>query len=337
MDESDDEENKASDRIRNELSGEAGSVVQIGKAGSVTFNHASSSADSAKQGNDDERADQQSSGCLFIAALAAVAVIWFLFSQCGSGQDVPEESDPWPQGVSSGALMNAAREAVHTCSEAVVLAPANCPQAHQDVSSVQNVRWVLRGDPMDGAHIAYRDDLFYVYGNAVMTVSYQYQWGDPKFAVEIVPFLVKLSSDGSRLVSLEGLNDDPPEPIVKRRPEVSDERVASALRGAFADCAATSQPAMPPTCPVDTAVVPGSPPVHWSFDGDPALNTRQTFDQNSGLITVVGSYAATARYSDLITDDASRTSSGYYRASLVVESGELKVLQIEGCATDCSG
>ncbi|RKT87332.1 hypothetical protein SAMN05421805_13310 [Saccharopolyspora antimicrobica] len=338
MHETGDEENETSGKIQNELSGEITSAAQIGNNyGNIIQVTPPPSTDPAKQSSNNEQVEQKTSGRPFIPALIAMGLIWFLISQCGNGQDIPEESDPWPQGVHADVLFDAARESIQACSMAVVLAPVNCPQAHHDVSSAQNVRWVLRGDPMDGARIAYRDEIFYVYGRAVMTVSYRQQWGEPRFSVKIVPFLAKLSADGARLVELEGLDGEPPEPVAKRNHEVSDETVASAMRSAFAECAATPEPAMPPTCPdVGPVPAPSDTPVHWSFDGDPALNTRRAFDQDSGLIEVVGSYAATAQYSDPIFGASSTTHDGNYRASLVIESGALKVLQIEKCLTDCS-
>ncbi|MGP4017590.1 hypothetical protein [Saccharopolyspora sp. 5N708] len=322
--------------VRNDLSGAAnGPVVQVGSADTVNVT-APVSAESSEQDHEQAVPEQRKGGGCFWALLAVLALIGTVLSQCGENSAIPEESDPWPEGVRRDMLISTVFEGLQSCSYAVVLAPVNCPQSENQAGTGENVSWSLRGDPMDGARIAYQDGVFFVYGNAVMTVSYEYPPTYPNFATKIVPYLAKVSSTGAAITSLETVDPSQTQSIVKRDPVIAQEQLAAVLRGAFGRCAASTQPTMPADCP-DAEVIGAADNtlVRWSFAGDPAINIRKDFDPVTGLISVVGSYAATAQYTDIL-GDRSVSQSGTYIARLVVESGAPEVLEIETCNMECT-
>ena len=83
---------------------------------------------------------------------------------------------------------------------------------------------------------------------------------------------------------------------------------------------------MPAGCPEGKASS-AQEKVAWSFEGDPLLNAKASFDPSFGVIHVVGSYAANARYRQY-GNITTTTQSGTYEATITINAGKPTVLQI---------
>ncbi|GAA2777844.1 hypothetical protein [Saccharopolyspora taberi] len=322
---------------RNELNGNVrGNAFQIGHVHGNINLHTASSKSSAKNSSSDDT--DAFFGCLGCSVLVIVLiVIVLLVSMCGRGSDIPDESDPWPPGAKADRVLATVVDGLRSCARAVVLEPANCPQAESSPGSeVSDVEWKLHGFPEDGARIVYHESRFHVYGTAVMTVAYKDVMGSSFYTVE-APYLAEVSQDGTGLLSMKAREGEPPHPVLKRDPGVRDEEAARVLRAAFDRCVATPRSPMGPECPVSgIGNTPATDDGRWSLVGDPALNTRRQFDPGTGLISVVGSYAATFEHEGLFSERLTTPKNGNYRAKLMAGADGLEVLQIESCV-DCGG
>jgi hypothetical protein len=218
-------------------------------------------------------------------------------------------------------------DSLRTCAAAVVAEPVNCPQVLGDASlATPTVTWGLHGDPVDGAQIVYQDDRFHVLGIAVMTADYGV-YGAWRTAVRSVRYWAELAwqDGGATVVDIRGHDGAGPD-VVKSALEFEWDEIAPALAAEFAWCASAEFAPMPSKCP-NTGQGPRLEHAAWRLATDPLLNARSSYDNGSGLVTVTGSYAAvvTGRSRSDLTE---YTQAGNYTATLVVEGGELAVLQI---------
>lgn len=169
-----------------------------------------------------------------------------------------------------------------------------------------------------------------------MTVAYTApdQVPSPQdFEVDVVPYRAEVTwtNNKAAVTDLRRFDTIDKQRITKRDPSLSWDQVAPVLRAVFQRCIAATQSPMPPQCPSSTAIQE-SDHATWVFNGDPLLNTKQTFDASTGIIHVTGSYSAAVTTHDQILgmkDGFTTTQSGDYDASLIVDGGQLQVLQIK--------
>lgn len=327
---------ESSDRIRNSISGSEvhGPAIQVGHAGAVFVNDGSRLEDGEQAGKDEDRGTRRAA---LWPMFAFFVVVLTVISECSGSGQVPDDSGSWPAEIRREAVMKSVSNSLHDCAESVVLDPVNCPQRQENgLSGAAKVDWSLRGDALDGAGVVFSGDSFYVYGNSVMTVWYEYGGLQPSFETRVVPYVARVSRDGARVEKLEMLKEDPPRKVVKRDPQLSRESVVNALRDGFTSCSGSLASAVVPNCPVASSSVPGDEDGHLKFEGDPTLNSRQAFDSNSGMVEVIGSYAATVSYEDPLLESMTMTKTGVYRARIIAEWGFPRVLQIEDCGVECT-
>lgn len=222
-----------------------------------------------------------------------------------------------PVGVSDHAVAEVVADKLEQCATEVVLAPANCPQAHT-ASSPRNVRWQLVGEPRDGMQVRWVDDRFFARGTAVMTVGYE---ADTGRAHEVKGFYFQTEvvwrGDQTRV---DSIRQPAPVPeagtIRKERFDLPDGDLTKAVRDGFAACAASSP--MPPNCP-RTPYTPSGKDVTRVVEGDPVGNWTSTKDAEYGLLRVKASYSLVARWTETFftTYETSRTQSGTYEATII--------------------
>lgn len=245
----------------------------------------------------------------------------------------PEESGVRPIGSNDRSVKSAVFDKLQSCARAVVLKPQNCPQGAEG-SYAQNVRWHIHGGPIEGAQLAWHEDRFYVRGNAVMTVSYLGFIQEQKFETHIVPFQAEVAWNNSKasvnsIYTVDTISDG----VIKKSPiSASEEHVRTVLQEAFGKCAASTVSPMPPECP-NGLMAPSISDAVWTFDGDPTLNIRREFDESSGILHVIGSFAATVDYRhDSVFSGQARALYGNYDALIIKDGGVLRVLQIQSTA-----
>lgn len=268
---------------------------------------------------------------LLIAGAVVVTVLCaagFVNALIGSGDpSFPTKSQSYPPGATKGTVIKQAVQALQRCAQAVVLQPANCPQEVTDsVYEPTNVHWQLYGDPGDGAYVSYSKGRFDVLGTAIMMATYvSYQ--RPAIDLQIVRFWAQVSwSNGKAEFSrIEPYVGNSRLGVRKSNPHLPNSAALAAVAQSFRSCIAGGQEPMAPACPQGD----GSPigRVTWVLNGDPIINTRQSFDAATGLIHVNGSYSATAEAS-YFGIRSTQTQSGNYDAILVMDGGKPVVLRI---------
>jgi|SRR5215467_7351575 len=284
------------------------------------------------------RSDSDSdSGAGIIAFLLIAAIIGFFFwNSSQSGGSLPRVPFPlhgssWPAGATATAVMAPVIVGLQDCARAPVLAPANCPQSQTAAyPGVARVRWSLHGDPADGARIVYRKNKFNVAGNTIMLVTYSDATRSSDLNIEIVHYRAQLSWHDNRaiLLGIQGVSAVPGPTIIKHTPDVTWSQVQEVVRSAFFSCAAMRSVPLPPQCPTgpNSNLPRGSG--RWHLKDDPLLNARETFNRNSGLIHVTGSYAMSVTYSELPVGKEHYTEAGNYNATVSDDQGKLDVLQL---------
>ncbi|MEV4056130.1 hypothetical protein AB0J55_33395 [Amycolatopsis sp. NPDC049688] len=267
-----------------------------------------------------------------------IFVLLPLLPQSPDPDAIPPESGVRPAGSSNEAVLAAVSAGLESCAQARVLRPANCPQKVDDlVGQADEVHWAIHGDPVDGAYApVWSNDRFYVAGNAVMTATYQvpYQVPSPEnLTVEVVPYRAEVTwTDGKATIGdLRSFDRIDKQRISKREPRFTPEQVTAVVRTAFHRCVAGTRSPMPPECPSWSAAQQ-SDHATWTLNGDPLVNSKQTFESSTGMVHVTGSYSATVSTHDqFLGMDAGykTTQSGDYDASVIVDGPELHVLQIK--------
>ncbi|MFC0530257.1 hypothetical protein [Phytohabitans kaempferiae] len=284
----------------------------------------------------------QASGSLPIPVVALGALILFLaivctFNACNPHQSpYPTKSDKFPEGAESGAILDETVAKLEQCAREVVLSPSYCPQGI-DLSGkdrATKVHWYIHGNPRDGAQIHYseEDRYFHVLGLVVMTVSYELD-GKAEYTEDIVPFWgkVQLTEGKTVWVRFERIPPGDEPKIRKQDPGLTAAGASDSIRAGFQQCANTRRSPMPDNCPVQDYKV-NSDEVTWTVDGDPSLNVERTFDQNTGIVHILGNYAMTRKYAIstfLSKKDVVDPISGKYDASFTFDGGKPKLLSIK--------
>ena len=251
----------------------------------------------------------------------------------------PQRGDSWPKGATASIVIAPVIQRLSICAQEATASPANCPQSlSDDYSGVTNVRWSLHGDPADGARIVYLDHQFQVAGRAVMAVAYTDYQGN-EFSLQVVNYhaWVGWNNGNPSLTGITSFNSGASPTVVKHRSSVSWSSVASAVLGAFRQCATYRTAPLPPQCPNDsTSPIDGSNAT-WQLDNDPLGNAGGCFDPSSGLIHVTGSFYMSVSYSAALFGTQHSDLQGNYRASVAIDDGKPVVLQIEdvGNSTAC--
>lgn len=275
-------------------------------------------------------------GVVGVVIVLVVAAVWFgrgLFGGAAADPDAfPTKSDAWPAGATRAAVLTAVNQAWTACAQAVVLNPVNCPQDANDpyMNQVSKVRWTLHGDVTDGARITYQSEpgRFDVLGTAVLSASYRGMYGTG-FAANQLYYRAQLSwaKDHVVLATLASYHKAVDKAIVKQDPQVPWELIAPMLGDAFHRCLSRQTLPMGADCPGDSAAGV-TDHVTWTGEGDPLANAKTSFDPVYGVTHVVGSFAATARYSVPLFGPTTTPLSGTYDVTIVVDGSKPVVVGI---------
>jgi hypothetical protein len=317
--------------VQNDLSGHVvGAVIQTKSIRNVTLN--SPGAPSGEESNEPRPDGKPAAGF----GLFVVIVGFLIYLSQGDGGNVgttpfPVELGTRPTNSSNESVLEAVGKKLASCASEVVLTPANCPQGIKSPYPAHGVRWTLLGNPMDGAQVVWNSGKFSVRGNAVMTVDYTTVNG-AEFAAQALHFQTEFpwQDQNTTIDNVYRIEDALAGKIKKQRPELSSPDVLAVVRDGFARCSATASAPMPDGCPT-TNNTPTVKDVTWTFEGDPPpnANARQDFDEEFGLVHVIGSYSATLRRRDAIDSvQPYYSQSGTYDATVIKHEGRLRLLQI---------
>jgi hypothetical protein len=242
---------------------------------------------------------------------------------------MPGESGDRPPDAHESIILTAVKDSIVSCAKAVVLQPVNCPQASDNPNTPpMGVQWSLHGDPVGGARLVWHNDRFHVAGYAVLTVKYLHegQWAHQVYAV---PYRAEATWARGRatIVGLRTFSTIDRQSIKKKNPEIQWSQIEPVLRNSFQRCGATTHSPMPAGCPY-SITTPALDAARWTFDADPLLNAKYSFDEATGLVHVWGSYAAIVeslggRFKGNVWSQA-----GNYRAIFIPESSGLRTLKI---------
>jgi hypothetical protein len=277
--------------------------------------------------------------------LIPIAVVVIILHSCGpdttsqaNGDQFPSSHGTRPAGSTNQAVLEAVSSKIHSCTQAVVSQPVNCPQSVETIDTQESdVQWSGYGDPTDGAQVVWHDTAFYIRGVAIMTVAYDRDTipaGSPPVApVQVVPYQAVVTwKDNKALVqNIQKTGLVGSGIIKKHHPGINQDQAADALRKAFDQCRSATTEPMPPACPQPS--LPGDDTsVTWTFQGDPVLNISQpSFDASTGLIHVTGSYAATGNTTDF-GFSTNYHQGGNYTATLFLDAGTLRCLEIQSAS-----
>jgi hypothetical protein len=274
-------------------------------------------------------------GKFVFVAVVVLAVLWMFSpmdhgSDSSNGQpDFPGKSDPYPTGATNPPVLSAVVVAVQSCAQAVVLKPANCPQSVGGyVSRPTSVHWTLYGDPGGGAYVRFSDGHFHVLGSAIMFATYASDQR-PAVSLNVVRYWAQVEwlNGQAKFSSIRAYDGSPKLVVRKNDPKVPADAALVLVKQAFQRCVAGKKLPMAPDCPQGTGS--SGDKATWTLNGDPSVNTHQTFDPATGLTHVKGSYSANARYSLPLLGNQTQTQSGDYDAVFVMGDGKPVLLQIK--------
>jgi len=222
----------------------------------------------------------------------------------------------------------AVKAAFDACAKQTGLAPAGCPQSYSNAfASV--TQWHVVGDPTQD--LAIGSDLhsnLVAIGHFQMLVAYQEDGIDgTSHSASSGPYSAALSLSSAD-VSVTSVQAIAGAPGLQRPSGATDQAAKDLVTKAFAACASAKSWA-PADCPQRLSA-PDVSNVSWKLNGDPLGGSSVTFDQNSGLVMVKGSFAMTANF----------TVSGYpysrdsynttYEADLLWDGQALQLVTISG-------
>jgi hypothetical protein len=117
--------------------------------------------------------------------------------------------------------------------------------------------------------------------------------------------------------------------IAKKRLRFGWDEIAPVVKTMFDHCMTAKASPMPAACP-SARQVSSLTHATWRLTADPVLNARHHYNSETGLISVVGSYAATVtgRMYDWM-EPSEYSQAGNYEAILVVEGDKPVPLRIE--------
>ena len=190
-------------------------------------------------------------------------------------------------------------------------------------------QWQLVGDPTADMSVAVdADGRPIATGHYLATVRQSFGGGASDIAVG-GGYRAVLEATGSsfKVDSVDDASDLSPIP---RPAAPSDPTLLQAVAAAMAACQARSDPS-PDDCP--QSLSPGTEAVglHWSWDSDPMASATPSFDGQTGIYHVTGTFAASAAYTEsLLGTTSARTghSAGKYDAEIVLDGTNLRVVTI---------
>ncbi|MEV4250803.1 hypothetical protein AB0J63_46340 [Streptosporangium canum] len=301
-------------------------ISQSGDGQNITVNINTPSQTAPPSEKDDSEEVSEGGGCGLVAAALVFAVILLIIILANGGEDEPPPGKPWPTGISRDTILQPIADKIYNCSMEAVLAPRTCPQSSSSVAQASKIRWSIHGYPTDGANIRFDGRSFIVDGTAVTSVRFR-ESSKNRYKVHIIPYraVVYKDAEGLRLGSLVQVNEVSDKVNKKKlSPEWGD--LKAQVRSAFDKCTSSKRAPMPPGCP-QSPDVPSTDDSIWTLEADPLLNTDQSFDDNTGIIHVRGSYSIHLEGVGF-WGRVNKTQSGDYDAWVAVGDSGIEVLDI---------
>ncbi len=216
-----------------------------------------------------------------------------------------------PKFTSAGlvAAKTAIKAAFDACAKSTSFAPNGCPQQN-DTYFVNSPQWQVVGDPLQDLAISFDQDLNpFGTGHYQMEIAYQGAGSPGKHHdVSSGGYNAQLQLTASDVAvgsisAVQGL------PALQRPAGASDQAAKDLVSKALQQCS-TQRLQSPPDCPQGIVAADVSN-VRWTLSGDPLANATVTFDQQSGVFTVHGTFAMAASYDWL---GIAETGSSFYPA-----------------------
>jgi len=262
-------------------------------------------------------------GCIFAVIAVVIGLIWWVSSgssapaASSAAPSFPAKSDPWPAGATTAGILAPVTSWLANCAEEVRLSPVNCPQtASASTDQVSGVRWTLHGNAGDGAVISYKQGKFWVFGHAVMTVTYNSgtQWDLDAFG-----YLATVSwNDGHPSVESppQAISTDSGPRVVKHDPRISMAEASALVTVGFKQCAALKATPLPEQC---MGLGQSGDNATWTLVGNPVLNATESFDPSTGLVHVKGNFVLTDSYHVFLLGHQTDNLPGTYDAALSMD------------------
>jgi hypothetical protein len=215
-----------------------------------------------------------------------------------------------------------------TCTKQTGLSPNGCPQSVSNFF-VGSGQWQLVGDPTQDLAVSFDPDLNpAAVGHFQMVFAYQEAGttgtlhspssGGYSAALLLGPSDVGVTS----ISSVGGL------PGLQRPAAATDQAAKDLVTKAFAQCAG-SRAASQADCPQGLAV-PDVSNVSWTLSGDPLSTATVSFDPQSGLFTVQGTFNMTTKYYVQGYPYTRPSYTSTYKADLLWDGQALQLVTISG-------
>jgi hypothetical protein len=229
------------------------------------------------------------------------------------------------------------------CAKTTSASQIGCPQSAIPVgpnTQIASISWTLLNVPEDGAAVIAKtqpgNPRIHLAPTTTVTVYEAFQMSatytevgatDPHLAYSGGIGVATMKWNGS---SFDSVSFSPGSvagklpvgviaPTIPQLPNVDNGMIVEALQAGFAACTTAPAPVGDPVagCPQPTTVG-----ANWTLVGDPTASAVVSYDSQSGLYTVTGSYA--------MTSDQGATASGPYTATLFFDNFRVWVLGING-------
>ena len=117
-------------------------------------------------------------------------------------------------------------------------------------------------------------------------------------------------------------------PALQRPAGASDQIAKDLVSKALKQCS-TLRLQNPPDCP-QTIIAAGASNFRWTLSGDPLANATVTFDQQSGVLTIHGTFAMSAAYDWLGNAETDKSFYSAYNGLLLWDGQSLVLVTIQG-------
>ncbi len=237
----------------------------------------------------------------------------------------------------TGSAAKSAEDSVRTfftdCAARTAAAPDNCPQRVNDFQA-SNVHWSLVGDPSAGirfesARQGQGQGLQVVaVGHWLMTVAYDGTYPDgTRHRYDGGAYALALTWDGQKFGAAQsgGFAADP-KPLI-RPAAATDDVVKAAVAQAFQACAKVTSSGGSPDCPQSHFAYMATNSA-WSLNGDPLAGATVGFDEQTGILTVDGSYSMTFSYDSPFSGHQTDVQQGNYKAYVLWDGQKPECLYI---------
>lgn len=251
-----------------------------------------------------------------------------------AGATVPVSLKITPTPAAATEAGTAIGAAFADCAKQASFAPTNCPQAI-NTDAIGGPSWQLVGDPTSGLSFSVGGDGWLLAAGHYQMIA-TYQSGNPP-AVHQRPvagaYQGRLTAANGQLTlqgfAVPAIGVTP----LLRQAATDDQTVLAGLKAHFDQCLASTS-IRPDGCPQHANLAFGTVSnLVWKADRDPVSGAAVSFDGDTGLFTVVGTYAMTATYDLADPYQATRhitdPDSGGYKADLFWDGQKVVFVTLE--------